>query len=119
MEPIKPDDSYLEGLKKRSMEPIKSENSYLDELKSRSKQTRAYTRYQDTGVQIAYLLGDLKHKSLYIKLAKEGDADMLFRLAKSIAENKLIKNPGAYFMRLVTKKDDSKSHENRNDRKRR
>jgi hypothetical protein len=36
-----------------------------------------------------------------MKLAKERDADELLALAKSVAENKRVKNKGAYFMRVL------------------
>ena len=74
---------------------------YLKELKKRSKESRVYRKYQLEGLEIAQILRDESHKSLYIKLAKEGDAESLRRLAKSIAENRNIKRKGAYFMSCV------------------
>ena len=43
---------------------------------------------------------DERHKALYIKLAKENDAERLLALAKDIAERKNVQNKGAYFMRV-------------------
>ncbi|MDP2695989.1 MAG: hypothetical protein Q8O87_01915 [bacterium] len=85
-------------------------NNYLDELKNRSSKSRAFKSHQLAGLEIAAILGDFKNKSLYIKLAKEYDSGKLMGLAKSIAENKNINNPGAYFMRLLhgPKKDENR-----------
>jgi hypothetical protein len=73
-------------------------DNYLKELKKRAKKSRVYKKYQLDGLEIAQLLKDEKHKSLYIKLAKEMNGQKLRRLAKEIAEEKNIKNKGAYFM---------------------
>ncbi|MDP1718832.1 MAG: hypothetical protein Q8L24_00170 [bacterium] len=84
------------------MNPIgNSQKAYLDELKRRSGESRAYQSYQLTGLEIANILEDQSHKSLYIKLAKtRGEAKML-ELAKNVAEKKDIDNKGAYFMKIL------------------
>jgi hypothetical protein len=74
------------------------DRDYLDKLKQRAKRSRVSRKFQWDGLEIAKILGDEKHKSLYIKLAKEWGGDTLRRLAKEIAENKNIKRKGAYFM---------------------
>lgn len=74
---------------------------YKELLKKRAKESKVYAPHQLTGLILAEILEDEQHKSLYIKLAKEYDADKLIKLAKSIAEKKDIKNKGAYFMRLL------------------
>ena len=74
---------------------------YLDELRKRSRQSRAFKSYQLVGLEVAVILEDFKNKSLYIKLAKEHGEEKLRRLAKSVAENKQVRNKGAYFMRLL------------------
>ena len=53
------------------------------------------------GLEIAHALKDEKHKSLYIKLAKERSGEGLLRLAKEIAEKRNVKNRGAYFMAVI------------------
>jgi hypothetical protein len=73
-------------------------NNYLKELKKRAKTSRVYYKYQLQGLEISEILQDKKHKSLYIKLAKEIDGEKLLQIAKTITENKRIKNKGAYFM---------------------
>jgi hypothetical protein len=75
-----------------------AERNYLKELKRRAKESRVYKKYQLIGLEIAKLLDDEKHKSLYIKLAKERGTELLLGLAKEIAERANIKNKGAYFM---------------------
>ncbi len=74
---------------------------YLDVLKERAKKSKVYSPHQMTGLTLAQILKDEKHKSLYIKLAKKYKADKLLSLAKSVAERKNVKNKGAYFMRLL------------------
>ena len=75
---------------------------YLMVVKERGKKSRVYRKYQLTGLMIAEILGDDKHKSLYIKLAKKHSENFLLRMARDVAERKNIKNRGAYFMRLLT-----------------
>lgn len=83
-------------------------NEYLEKLKKRAARSRVYRKYQLIGLEIARILGDEKHKSLYIKLAKEKNSEALIQIAKKISENKKIKNPGAYFMTIVSQKDKPK-----------
>jgi len=75
---------------------------YIEELKRRKKESRVYKEYQLVGLLIAEALEDEKHKSLYIKLAKEYNSDKLLKLAKSVSERKNVTNKGAYFMRLFS-----------------
>jgi hypothetical protein len=75
----------------------------MTELKRRAKESRVYRKYQLLGLAIAEALKDERHKSLYIKLAKEHGGEKLLRLAKDIAERKGVKNRGAYFMALLGK----------------
>ena len=71
---------------------------YMEELKRRGVESHVYKKYQLTGLQIADILEDRKHKALYIKLAKERDPEQLLVAAKGVAENKNVRNKGAYFM---------------------
>jgi hypothetical protein len=80
-----------------------NKEEYLKTLKERGKTSRVYKDYQLLGLEIAGLLGDEKHKALYIKLAKEEDPQKLRQLAGSIAENSNVKNKGAYFMSCLKK----------------
>lgn len=77
--------------------------NYLDELKKRAKESRVYKKYQLFGLEIGQALDDEKHKTLYIKLAKENNPEELLALAKRISENPNVKNKGAYFMSVITK----------------
>ncbi len=82
------------------MERLRS-NSYAEELARRSRKSRAYTRHQLAGLEIADLLLDRRHTSLYIKLAKEYGPDKLLKIAKLVVEKSKVKNRGAYFMTLL------------------
>ena len=77
---------------------------YLEELKNRSKTSRIYKSHQLTGLEIANILEDWRHKSLYIKLAKEY-GHRLLEIAKSVAEKDNVKNKGAYFMKVLKATD--------------
>ena len=74
---------------------------YIAELGRRAKESHIYRNYQLTGLEIADILHDRPHKALYIKLAKEGNARRLLAVAKDVAERTGIKNPGAYFMKMI------------------
>lgn len=74
----------------------------MDKIKTRRKDSRVTKPYQLIGLEIADILGDRKHKALYIKLAKEKNPIELLRLAKEVEETKGVKNKGAYFMRVLT-----------------
>lgn len=75
--------------------------AYLETLKRRTTKNRAYKRHQQVGAEIAELLHDPKHIALYIKLALQHDERELRAAAKRAAENPDVRNPGAYFMRLL------------------
>ena len=79
----------------------KTSTAYMKELKRRAKESHVYRKYQLLGLEISQILNDEKHKSLYIKLAKEKNGDRLLQLAKEIADRKNVKNRGAYFMALL------------------
>ena len=78
-------------------------NDYLQTLKTRAKESHVHRKFQLVGLEIADLLHDRAHKTLYIKLAKERGADRLLAIAKDISERKDVKNRGAYFMRVIAK----------------
>ena len=75
--------------------------TYLENLKKRGAESHVYRQFQLIGLEIATILGDQRHKSLYIKLAKERDGDRLRAIAKDVADRSNVKNKGAYFMRVV------------------
>lgn len=79
------------------------DENYLNILKERAKKSRVYKSYQFIGLTIAQLLNDEKHKSLYIKLAKEHNQNHLLGIAKDVAERKNIENKGGYFMKVLAK----------------
>ncbi len=81
------------------------DKEYFKTIEERAKKSKIYKKYQLTGLMLAELLKDERHKSLYIKLAKERDNEKLIFLAKDIAERKKIKNKGAYFMKMLFTKN--------------
>ncbi|MCX7616299.1 MAG: hypothetical protein N2Z68_02825 [Patescibacteria group bacterium] len=80
-----------------------NKEEYLKLLKKRAFVSRIYRSYQLVGLTLASLLSDRKHKTLYIKLAKEIDNQLLLELVKDIAQRNL-KKPAAYFMAVLEKK---------------
>lgn len=89
--------------KKKPAAPPKE--TYLGKLARRGKESHVYRKYQLIGLEISQILSDEKHKALYIKLAKEHDADGLLRLAKDIATRGAVNNKGAYFMTVLKGKN--------------
>ena len=87
-------------------------DGYIKKLRQRGKDSHVYRKYQLLGLEIAQILGDEKHKALYIKLAKEGNAEWLLGIAKDVADRKNVKNKGAYFMRMIT--EDIKDNKSKN-----
>ncbi len=78
-----------------------SSHGYFKELERRSKKSRVHKSFQLAGLEIAEILRDRQHKSLYIKLAKKHNFQKLLELAKGVAEKEYVKNKGAYFMTLL------------------
>jgi len=73
---------------------------YLELLKERKKTSRAYVRHQSIGLVVADILHDRGHKTLYMKLTKEYDPNLVLAVAKDVAERIGVKNKGAYFMKI-------------------
>lgn len=92
----------LFGNLKSEMDPLgKMTSSYIQELRRRNSESRAYKSYQLTGLEIANILEDWEHKSLYMKLAKKHGEAKMMELAKNVVERKNIENKGAYFMSVL------------------
>ncbi|MEK7479600.1 MAG: hypothetical protein AAB634_03655 [Patescibacteria group bacterium] len=85
-----------------------SREDYLATLRERQKESHVYQPFQQTGLDVAKILGDMKHKALYIKLAKEHNPQALLSLAKDVAERQGVKNKGAYFMKVFYANTDNK-----------
>jgi len=79
-------------------------DDYIKKLKERGKDSHVYTKFQLIGLEIAQILNDNKHKSIYIKLCKDKDPETLLSIAKDVAERKTIENKGGYFMRVLQSK---------------
>lgn len=78
-----------------------SAKEYMEMFRERAKKSRVYSKHQMTGLMLAEILEDNKHKALYMRLAKKHDNEKLIRIAKDIAEKKNIRNKGAYFMKVL------------------
>ena len=76
-------------------------DKYLETLKKRARESKVYSFHQLVGLDLAKILEDEGHKSLYMKLAKTKSPARLLKLAKEVAERKNVKNKGAYFMKLL------------------
>jgi hypothetical protein len=86
------------------MPKMLQKDEYLKTLSERKRKTRVFRDFQHTGLVIAALLNDQKHKALYIKLAKKIDKETLINIAKDVSSRKNISNKGAYFMELIKQK---------------
>ena len=58
--------------------------------------------FQDYGYRLAQQLGDLKHKALYIKLAKELPRQLLEEARNFVKDASEVRNPGKLFMWKLT-----------------
>ena len=76
---------------------------YFADLEKRSVKSKVHHSHQLIGLNLAEILHDQEHKSLYIKLAKNHNSDRLMQLAKTVAENHRVLNKGAYFMAVLAK----------------
>jgi len=76
-------------------------NDYMKTLKERNSESRVYQKHQQVGLEIAEILQDQEHKALYMKLARNGNVQRLYEIAKDVAEKDGVKNKGAYFMRIA------------------
>ena len=95
----------------KRMERIRSVGKeYWTLLEQRAQNSRVSRHHQLVGLNLALILQDMRHKSLYIKLAKIYDPDRLLGLAKEIAEKKAVMNRGAYFMRIVERMTQKQKH---------
>jgi hypothetical protein len=75
---------------------------YINNLKKRAATSHVYKKHQLLGLEIAEILHDRGHRSLYMKLSKHSNGDELLRLAKDVAERVSVQNLGGYFMRIVS-----------------
>lgn len=86
------------------MATIKKDD-YLKKLKERGKKSHVYKEHQLIGLRMGQALNDPKHKSLYMKLAKEGNAAKLQWLAADVASRDKVTNKGAYFMAALLRSE--------------
>ncbi len=84
------------------MENLKNiSGDYIKTLAKRARESRVYKPFQSTGLMLAEILDDQKHKAIYMRLCKIYDNQELIRKARDVAERKSIENKGAYFMKML------------------
>ena len=76
---------------------MKSLRQILEEKPKTEKNKYVSREYQDWGYRLAMELGDERHKSLYIKLAKETDRSIMEK-CRSFVKDSNADNKGALFM---------------------
>lgn len=84
----------------KKREKKKSFQSVKDVLKDFDWDEKKYIsrEFQDYGYRLAEELNDLKHKALYIKLAKELPRSMLEEARNFVKDASNVKNPARLFM---------------------
>jgi len=80
--------------KKTSFQPL---GDLFSQFKIKQGKGYISQEFQDFGYRLALELDDLKHKSLYIKLAKNEDRGLLERVLSFVSDSNA-KNKGALFM---------------------
>ena len=73
----------------------------MSRLKDRGAKAHVTERFQLIGLEVATALKDFAHRALYIKYAKELGSDRVLALAKDVASRRDVKNPAAYFMKMI------------------
>jgi hypothetical protein len=76
-------------------------SGYMELLKKREGNKRITRAHQLTGLEVADILSDRAHKSLYIKLAKIHGSSRIMAIAKDVADRASVRHRAAYFMRVV------------------
>ncbi len=79
-----------------------NKSGYLKTLQERAAKRNITQEFQLIGLEIAVVLHDLEHKSIYIKYAKAYGSDKMLALAKDIASRRGVENPAGYFMTVVS-----------------
>lgn len=77
------------------------QGSYIKALKTRGVKARVTQQFQLIGLEVALALKDMAHKAIYIKHAKEFGADRVLAIAKDVADRRDVKNPAAYYMKMM------------------
>lgn len=84
--------------------------SLLEKYTVEEKPAYITQEFQDFGYRLAVELGDLKHKSLYIRMAKKEPRVLLERVLSYVSDAKEVKSKARLFMwRLKQLKDEKKT----------
>lgn len=82
----------------------------INETKFKERPKNLSQEFQVYGVYLAEILGDTKHYSLYIKLAKQYDRNLLEQALNFVKDANKVKSKGRLFMwRLKQLRDSLKS----------
>lgn len=76
---------------------MKTMNSIMTGLELGSEGNRVTREFQDFGLRLAEQLGDMKHKALYIKLAKNVERPILLDALEFVADSHA-RSKGRLFM---------------------
>ena len=84
--------------KKRGRSDFSALGDILDKYELEEEDKYITKEFQEYGYSLAAELGDLKHKSLYIKLAKEENRGLLETAKNFVKDANNVKSPGKLFM---------------------
>lgn len=87
---------------------MKSMNSIMTNLELGGDDKRVTREFQDFGLRLAEQLDDMKHKALYIKLAKTMDRALLLDVLGFVADSNA-RSKGKLFMWKLKQLRDEKS----------
>lgn len=87
----------MSSAKKKSDTGFQSAQSLFAQYEPKEDKKYITQEFQDFGYRLALELDDLEHKSLYIKMAKEENRQLLER-SLSFVSDAQAKNKGALFM---------------------
>ena len=94
-------DSSFSGMGDLFSEYTITENKYISR------------EFQDFGYQLAVKLNDLKHKSLYIKMAKEVDRGILEQALSFVSDAESAKSKARLFMWRVSQLKEERKKKNK------
>jgi len=84
-------------------------SSVLDKYKKDIEENKFVSReFQQYGLELAEALGDMKHKALYIKLAKTNSRGLLETAKNFVSDAQNVKSKGRLFMWKLKQLNDAK-----------
>jgi len=84
-------------------------SSVIDKYKKDIEENKFVSReFQQYGLELAEALGDMKHKALYIKLAKTNSRGLLETAKNFVSDAQNVKSKGRLFMWKLKQLNDAK-----------